>query len=110
MTFSNIQEIRVTAGPIQNLMKLADVEVQSAGGGAKNRGGGHIGRFASVSNANAIRDLMVERLRKYRDSGLGEAPTPRVPEPGSAIAAAQAVLAEVRALREHLAPSAPPRR
>ena len=35
MTFSNIQEIRVSAGPLQNLLKLADVEVQSAGGGSK---------------------------------------------------------------------------
>src|SRR5262249_7626624 len=32
MTFSNIQEIRVKAGPLQNLLKLADLEVQAAGG------------------------------------------------------------------------------
>jgi membrane protein YdbS with pleckstrin-like domain len=37
MTFSNIQEIRVTAGPVQNLLKLADVEVQAAGGGSARR-------------------------------------------------------------------------
>ena len=95
MTFSNIQEIRVSAGPIQNFLKLADVEVQSAGGGGKD-GGGHIGRFRSVSNANAIRDLMVERLRQYRDSGLGEHIRPA---PDDAVEAARVVLAEVRALR-----------
>lgn len=100
MTFSNIQEIRVTAGPIQNLLKIADVEVSSAGGGASGGGGGHVGRFAGVSNANAIRDLMVERLRQYRDSGLGEASahSGSVPE----VDAARAVLAEARALREQL--------
>ncbi len=105
MTFSNIQEIRVTAGPLQNLLKLADVEVQSAGGGSKGGGDSHIGRFRCVSNANAIRDLMVERLRQYRDSGLGEAPTPKGPASDPAIDAARAVLAEARALREHLTSS-----
>jgi uncharacterized membrane protein YdbT with pleckstrin-like domain len=101
MTFSNIQEIRVSAGPLQNFLKLADVEVQSAGGGSKD-GGGHIGRFKSVSNANAIRDLMVERLRQFRDSGLGEPATHGGPATDQAIDAARAVLAEARALRTRL--------
>jgi uncharacterized membrane protein YdbT with pleckstrin-like domain len=101
MTFSNIQEIRVTAGPLQNLLKIADVEVSSAGGGG-SAGGGHTGRFEGVSNANAIRDLMVERLRQYRDSGLGEAPAHGGPAPDHVIDAARAVLAEARALREQL--------
>jgi uncharacterized membrane protein YdbT with pleckstrin-like domain len=105
MTFSNIQEIRVTAGPLQNLLKLADVEVQSAGGGSKGGGDSHIGRFKSVSNANAIRDLMVERLRQYRDSGLGEPPAPRGPASDPAMDAGRAVLAEARALREHMTSS-----
>jgi uncharacterized membrane protein YdbT with pleckstrin-like domain len=101
MTFSNIQEIRVKAGLLQNFLKLADVEVQSAGGGSKD-GSGHIGRFKSVSNANAIRDLMVERLRHYRDSGLGEPAAHSGPAADQAIDAARAVLAEVRALGEQL--------
>ena len=100
MTFSNIQEIRVRAGPLQNFLKLADVEVQSAGGGSKD-GRGHIARFKSVSNANAIRDLLVTRLRQYRDSGLGES-LPGRRSPDDAIEAARAVLAEARTLREQL--------
>jgi hypothetical protein len=84
------------------------VEVCSAGGGssAKGGGGGHIGRFEGVSNANAIRDLMVERLRQYRDSGLGETSPATVPSPDHATDAARAVLAEARALREFLTSSA----
>jgi membrane protein YdbS with pleckstrin-like domain len=105
MTFSNIQEIRVSEGPLQNFLKLADVEVQSAGGGSRD-GGGHIGRFKSVSNANAIRDLIVERLRQYRDSGLGESPAHRGATTDHAIDAARGVLAEARALREQLEASA----
>jgi membrane protein YdbS with pleckstrin-like domain len=105
MTFSNIQEIRVTATPLQNLLKIADVEVQSAGGGSEKSGEGHIGRFKGVSNADAIRDLMVGRLRQYRDSGLGEPTLHNVPASDHAIHAARAVLAEARALRKQLASS-----
>jgi membrane protein YdbS with pleckstrin-like domain len=102
MTFSNIQEIRVSAGPLQNLLKIADVEVSSAGGVASAKDGGNTARFEGVSNANAIRDLMVERLRQYRDSGLGEARAHGGPAPDQVIEAAHAVLDEVRALREQL--------
>ncbi len=109
MTFSNIQEIRVSAGPLQNLLKIADVEVRSAGGGlgtrpGKNRDGGHKGSFQGVSNASAIRDLMIERLRQYRDSGLGEA-APEKPVENQTLDAARAVLAEAKSLRERLAPA-----
>jgi hypothetical protein len=61
-----------------------------------------MGCFEGVSNANAIRDLLVERLRQYRDSGLGEA-VPEHPSEDRAIDAARAVLAETRALSGHLA-------
>jgi membrane protein YdbS with pleckstrin-like domain len=108
MTFSNIQEIRLSAGPIQNLLQIANVEVHSAGGssGGKGKDDGHMGCFEGVSNANAIRDLMVERLRQYRDSGLGEAAQEKQPAKDHAIDAARAVLAEARSLRQHLTPSA----
>jgi len=106
MTFSNIQEIRVTAGPLLNLLKLADVEVQSAGGGSEKGGDAHVGRFKGVCNANAIRDLMVERLRQYRDSGLGESAA-HSPASDGALDAARAVLTEARALRGQLASSTP---
>jgi membrane protein YdbS with pleckstrin-like domain len=100
MTFSNIQEIRVTAGPVQNRLKLADVEVQAAGGGSGAKGGGgHTARFKCVSNANAVRDLMVERVRQYRDSRLGELSAQTGPAPDHVIDAARAVLAEARATR-----------
>lgn len=107
MMFSNIQEIRLSAGPLQNLLKIADVEVHSAGGGSGGKKGddGHMACFEGVSNANAIRDLMVERLRQYRDSGLGEAAHETHPTEDHAVDAARAVLAETRSLREYLARS-----
>lgn len=106
MTFANIQEIRVAANPLQRLLGLADVEVHSAGGssGPNGSSSGHVGRFEGLDDANAIRDLMVERLRAYRDSGLGEqaenASAEKTVHPGQAIEEARTVLQEVRALRQ----------
>lgn len=104
MTFANIQEIRVNADPIERALGLANVEVRSAGGGGKAHGetsSGHVGKFAGVDNAEAIRDLMVARLRAYRDSGLGEK-TADAREPLS-LSAAREALQETKALRNSIA-------
>jgi uncharacterized membrane protein YdbT with pleckstrin-like domain len=106
MTFANIQTIRVNANPIERLLGLANVEVQSAGGGGSHHGegvssSGHIAKFEGVDNAAVIRDLIVERLRVYRDSGLGEN-TIETREP-PALSAAREVLQETAALRHSLA-------
>jgi hypothetical protein len=58
-------------------------------------------KFAGVDNAPVIRDLIVERLRVYRASGLGEK-TVEAREP-LALSAAREVLQETRALRNSLA-------
>lgn len=109
MTFANIQEIRVHANPIERLLGLANVEVRSAGGGDSTAHGqsssGHVGEFVGVDNAEAIRDLLVERLRVYRDSGLGEK-TMETREPLS-VSAAREVLQEAKALRNSLASGRP---
>lgn len=101
MTYSNVQEIRVASGPLQLLLGIADVEVQAAGGGGDGQhgGGGHVGRFAGVAHAPEIRDLIVDRLRQYRDSGLGETAHLATLQPASHVAAAMTVLDEARALR-----------
>src|SRR6185295_1246185 len=106
MTFANIQTIRVNANPVERLLGLANVEVQSAGGGGSHGGhgtpsSGHVAKFEGVDNATAIRDLIVERLRVYRDSGLGERMV-ETREP-LALPAAREVLQETRALRTSLA-------
>lgn len=111
MSFANVQHVVVTQGPLQRLLHLADVKVQSAGGGGteKHQAHGedmHVGLFHSVTNAPEIRDLILERLRRFRESGLGDPDEPSsVPavtsEPCSTdtLAAARQVLSEARALR-----------
>jgi len=115
MTFANIQEIRIKSGPIENLLGLANVEVLSAGGGSTTPSGeqrAHTASFQGVDNAIEIRDLIVARLRAYRDLGLGggdhrpeleQEPQPPAADAASALAGAQAVLQEARALRLVLA-------
>lgn len=137
MSFANIQQVVVAQGPLQRLLGLADVKVKSAGGGG---GGGHphqqgedmhSGLFHSVTNAAEIRDLILERLRRFRETGLGDpderlqmiAPTTDVPTVANAegvkthagarssqsrewspdaLSAARELAAEARALRAAL--------
>jgi membrane protein YdbS with pleckstrin-like domain len=126
MSFANLQQVEVSQGPLQRLLGLADLKVQSAGGGdvpAGKHGHAdslHIGYFHGVDNAHEIRDLIQERLRRFRDSGLGDpeevgrrVPSPpergaeSAPYPLSAtdddvLAAARELAAEARALRTAL--------
>lgn len=94
MTFANIQNISITQGPIQRMLNIADLKVQTAGGGAavaneqQSQQMGfnmHTGYFRGVSNAHEIRDLMRDRLKRLRDSGLGDTDETRteIEEPSS---------------------------
>lgn len=117
MSFANIQQVVVSQGPVQRLLGLADVKVQSAGGGSgdEHKKGGdddmHLGLFHSVTNAPEIRDLILERLRRFRESGLGDpdeksAPLANAPAASSTsvelLAAARELAAEARSLRASL--------
>ena len=101
MTFANIQDLRISAGPLQGWLSLADLVVSSAGGGAaKGKGtdakSGHTAQFAGIENATATRDLIVARLKHYRDAGLGD----RTEKPVIGVeAAAAALLAAAKELR-----------
>ena len=114
MTFANVQEVSIHQGPLERLFGIADVRVRSAGGGGGAGGhdreseekSGHIGYFRGVDGAPAIRDLILERLKKQRDAGIGDAePALRPPawsgDPTSAdlLEAARELLAEAKELR-----------
>jgi hypothetical protein len=118
MSFANLQQVEMSQGPLQRLLGIADVRVQSAGGGSvpehgKDAGESlHTGIFHGVDNAQEIRDLILERLRLFRQAGLGDPDDPHAahdgrsahttsdaPAPSDALAAARELLAETRALR-----------
>lgn len=114
MTFANIQNTTVRQGPLQRLLGIADVEVRSAGGGSgkghdddEGKDLVHVGHFRGVDEAERIRDLVLEGVRRQRDAGLGDPDDHAQPlvsgggEPAAALAeAAAAFLAEARLLRE----------
>lgn len=127
MSFANLQQVVVTQGPLQRALGLADVRVQSAGGGGGGapghaHGAGdslHAAMFHSVENATEIRDLILERLRVFRATGLGDpddlhresahpvatspSSVPAAPFAGAdTLSAAHELLAEARALRQTL--------
>ena len=117
MSFANIQQVTVSQGPLQRLLGIANVRVQSAGGGGSARNphehkddSMHSGVFHGVDNAVEIRDLILERLRHFRATGLGDPEDHRdspaalvgaLTDPGRAasVVAATRVLEEVRRLK-----------
>jgi membrane protein YdbS with pleckstrin-like domain len=119
MSFANIQQVVVSQGPLQRLLGLSDVKVQSAGGAGsgddddKEEDDMHLGLFHSVTNGSEIRDLIQERLRCFRESGLGDpdektspaAPNSIAPDTSDTtdlVTAARELAAEARALRTSL--------
>ncbi|AEI63064.1 PH domain-containing protein [Corallococcus macrosporus] len=119
MTFANIQQVSIRQNPLQRLFGIADVKVETAGGGSKGGSadadashteGLHEAHFRGVNNPEEIRDVIMARVRMHRDAGLGE---PRHPEPAAlpvpvassaaTLDAAKELLGEMRALRSTLA-------
>jgi uncharacterized membrane protein YdbT with pleckstrin-like domain len=111
MTFSNVQNVTIRQGPVQRLLGIADLRVQTAGGGGKaegesEQGSGdhlHVGYFRGVANAGEIRDAVLTQLRRLRSSGLGDPEEPVSAEPvpdtdRSVLEAAVELLRETRAL------------
>lgn len=112
MTFANIQQISIRQNPLQRLLRISDVHVRTAGGGAKSEHGKtgesmHEGFFHGVDGAPGIRDLIRDRVRRYRDSGLGDPDDEHVTPAAGAhplLAAAAELRREAAALRGVLAP------
>jgi membrane protein YdbS with pleckstrin-like domain len=79
ITYENVQNIKVTQGPLERIFGIANVLVETAGGGAgghqQGEGGAanmHCGRIEGVAHAQEIRDLVLARVRKSTATGLGD--------------------------------------
>ena len=107
VTFANIQNISISQGPIQRLLRIADLQVETAGGGgatdAKHAAQNlHTAWFRGIDNANEVRELIQQRLRHLKDSGLGdrdELPATKATS-AAALSALREVCAEASSLRQ----------
>lgn len=111
LNFANIQQTTYSQGPIQRLLGIADIVVQTAGGGAMVGPHGeqlnnfHQGILHGVENAKEIQKLIEDRLRDFRDAGLGDLDDRHGHHDGAAhgstsIGASPAVLEALRGLRD----------
>jgi uncharacterized membrane protein YdbT with pleckstrin-like domain len=104
LTFANVQNVSVQQGPVQRLFGVADVHVQTAGGGGGEARPGepsmHIGILRGVADAHALREAVLDRVRKTADAGLGDPDDAHRAEAGdpASAAAAMVVLERARAL------------
>jgi len=110
ITYENIQNVKVSQGPLQRFFGIANVVVETAGGGGAVQGGGHgmhAGLIEGVAEAPAIRDAIMAKVRLANSSGLGDEhdePTLAKSKNGNAWTASQLkVLAEIRDLSAKLA-------
>ncbi|MGH7504174.1 MAG: PH domain-containing protein [Longimicrobiales bacterium] len=114
MTFANIQQLTIRQGPLQRLLRIADLQVRTAGGGGSSgseegvpKQDLHVAYFRGVDNAEHIRDAIRERLRQQADAGLGDpddiahhlTPARLVPASSGLLEAAVALRNEAKLLR-----------
>lgn len=113
LTHANVQDVSISQGPLQRLFGIADVVVQTAGGGAvaaQPGGQGHLAMLAGVDDPQDVRDRIRAYLREHEDDGLGDAPERRAAQPETtgggglatpeALAALREMVEAARALRE----------
>lgn len=102
ITFENVQNVIVNQGPIQRIFGIADVLVETAGGGGHVKEGqspamaAHRGLIEGIADAPRIRDLLMKRLRRSRTAGLGDEPEPHPAAPSAWSPEHLAALREIR--------------
>lgn len=108
ISFENVQNVEVRQGPLQRYFGIADVLVQTAGGGVSQGNGqaptlgAHVGILQGLEDAEVVRDQILASVKRTRGAGLGDerAPAPAgvVSDPaGAGLSAAHlAMLREIR--------------
>jgi len=84
ITHANVQNLRVKQGPLQRLLRIADLQIDTAGGGGVNPGeqakhSSHTVNVAGIENAREVRDKILGYLRgQNAGTGLGDPDDGRV--------------------------------
>ena len=76
VTFENVQNVEFKQGPLQRHFGVANLVVQTAGGGSAKPQQGqtntHLGLVEGIDDARRIRDVIMSRVRRSRRAGLGD--------------------------------------
>lgn len=76
VSYQNIQNVSVSQGPLERYFGFANLQIDTAGSsGAKAHGKGMNPNRAvlrGIVNAPQIRDIILDNLRSFRNSGLGD--------------------------------------
>lgn len=108
ITFENVQNVKVTQGPLQRYFGIANVVVETAGGGggAAETGANlsmHAGLIEGVAEAAQIRDSIMSHVRNNASSGLGDEDGDDACSHGGWTPQHLAVLREIRNLAQQAA-------
>jgi membrane protein YdbS with pleckstrin-like domain len=115
LSYVNVQNVSIEQGPVERLLGIANVIVDTAGGGAVRAdrgGGGHRGALRGISNATQIRDLIRSRLAEvHHQAGLGDRDEEGHAGFGKAeLEILEEILGEARSLRASVLPRRTPER
>lgn len=100
ITYDNIQNVSIRQGPVQRYFGIANVLVETAGGGASTGHGesasvvGHHGLLEGIDNAEEVRAQIIAKWKDSRSSGLGDESHSSTPSPVAAPPVAPASLTE----------------
>jgi len=77
ITFENVQNVKVSQGPLQRVFGIANVVVETAGSGGgsqqqQQQSMANMGLIEGVTDAERIRDRIMGQLRQSTSAGLGD--------------------------------------
>lgn len=74
ITYENIQNVTIKQGPLQRWFNIADLRIETAGGGQSEQGAmsSHCGLIEGVDNAKSIREMLMNRVGQSQSAGLGD--------------------------------------
>jgi uncharacterized membrane protein YdbT with pleckstrin-like domain len=77
ITFENVQNVKITQGPLQRLFGFSDLVIETAGGGGSGprqqlEHSSHVGLIEGVEAPSVLREQIMTRVRASRSAGLGD--------------------------------------
>ena len=104
LTFANIQNVKVSQGPLERAFGIKNLEVETAGGGGQQPGNQgnpfsfHTGYLRGIENAEEIREMI--RKRMERRPVKEKVPMPQPSQQGDELSLYADILAQVRRLNQ----------